>query len=523
MADAGALDERSNVGGGMNHASRRQLLSLALVLPIVLGSPAGAMDGDDIPFADFGKSFLQIHGAESAADLPLDALAKKHCVHIGIGLFDVAYPAAFLVDKKRADEFTQVCKGLLDLQQRWIGWVAGGTTGELPLAAEITEVGAWIDSWKAAQLAKASKADDRSLLAVCAATEAQAQAVERLTRALLDPKTLGVAPKDGKQIALLFAPTRRDFVELLGYAGLLDSAQQTVLWTDTASTWTSFWIGMTFVLALEYPPWEYDPTFQTGLSMNQFEATGLLEHTLQQAGITLQWVCYGDGDALYLQQAVAMNLVIAICGQINALEGDAGRGTTGAKTDPYEKFVPGGNSAGGTLPAIPAAPLNMMKTGHWRAGLGKDHFAAPLRKGQKEGQKQLGKDKPEKMEHSLARDKNAHFLLLSEDGAKKYVVSAPFLGKHSKEKAYPPADVLLDYREFFRAYKSGFYGWLQEKGSAEESSAKFEALLKKVASRDPAQTFEELVQEVYGVPLSARNGDDESLEWRYLDWLGKGK
>jgi hypothetical protein len=507
----------------MNDSIGRKLVAFVFLLPFAVLPAARAAGEDPVPFADFGKTYLQTHGASAPADLPLDKLLHDHFVRVTIGLFDIAYPAAFLSEKKHAEEFAVVCKGLLDLQQRWISWLSGGDAATAPLAAEITELGAWIAAWKPPLLAKAAKGEDKSLLVGCEATEAQAKACESLTKALLDAKTLGVAPKDGKTIALVFAPTRRAFVELLGYAGLLDTAQQSTLWTDTATSWTSFWIGMTFVLALEYPPWAYDPTFQTGLSMNQFEETGLLEHTLQQAGNTLQWVCYGDSDALYLHQAVAMNLVISICGEINALEGDAGRGTTGAKTDPYEKFVPGGNSAGGVLPPIPAAPLNMMKGGHWRTGLGKDHFATPLRKGQKEGLKQLGKDKPDIPDASLARDKNAHFLLLSEDGAGKYIVSAPFLGKHSKEKPYPPADVLLDYREFFRAFKSGFYGWLQEKGAGDASGAKFEELLKKVASRDPSLTFEDLVQQVYGKPLSGKNGETDSLEWSYLEWLGKGK
>jgi hypothetical protein len=28
---------------------------------------------------------------------------------------------------------------------------------------------------------------------------------------------------------------------------------------------------------------------------------------------------------------------------------------------------------------------------------------------------------------------------------------------------------------------------------------------------------------VYGVPLSGKNGSTDSLEWRFLEWLAKGK
>ena len=38
----------------------------------------------------------------------------------------------------------------------------------------------------------------------------------------------------------------------------------------------------------------------------------------------------------------------------------------------------------------------------------------------------------------------------------------------------------------------------------------------------PAMSFEQLVQSIYSLPLSGKDGKTDSLEWRYLDWLGKG-
>jgi hypothetical protein len=41
--------------------------------------------------------------------------------------------------------------------------------------------------------------------------------------------------------------------------------------------------------------------------------------------------------------------------------------------------------------------------------------------------------------------------------------------------------------------------------------------------RAEGQTIDAIVQATYGLPLSGKNGDTDSLEWRFLDWLAKGK
>jgi len=252
----------------------------------------------------------------------------------------------------------------------------------------------------------------------------------------------------------------------------------------------------------------------------------MLEHTVQQVTQAFVWSIYGDSDALYMNQAQAMIMSIEICGEINALDGDGGRGSTGAHTDPYEKFVPGGNSSGGMLPAIPAAGGDSIKLNAWHEGLGKDAFAGALRKGQKLALKQMGKDSSAGIDPVVAKDKNAHFLLSSRDGMKHWAVSAPFLGLPSKTKPYPAQDFIFDYKEFFRAYKCCFYHWLQtmgDKAGAEPSAAKYRELMHALVPREEGKTLDDLVLKVYGVALSAKNGETDSLEWRFLEWLAKGK
>jgi hypothetical protein len=85
--------------------------------------------------------------------------------------------------------------------------------------------------------------------------------------------------------------------------------------------------------------------------------------------------------------------------------------------------------------------------------------------------------------------------------------------------------VILDYREFFRAYKCGFTNWLQTESDPKDKAgceARFRDLLHKMHGRDASEPFEALVQEIYGVPLSAKDGETDTLEWRYLKWLAKG-
>jgi len=494
-------------------------LALASLLPVT-----GAEDPPD--FASLGQELLKNRlKVASAADVPSAKLLEQHCARLQLGVFDIAYPAWSLSEKPALENLRSLSNGLLDTEARWIDWLGQGEAATAA-KADVETLKAWVKGWKPAGLAKAESAPDKSLFVLFGANEAQKAAAQKLRETLCHPDALGLAPKNGQPLSILFAPTRRDFVELIGYTGLLDSAQQTQLWTRDATMWTTFWLDWNFVVALEYPPWVYDKDFKTCMPMDKFEPTGKLEHAIQQAMLSLFWMCYGDNDALHLQQALAMNMAIEVCGSCNALEGDGGRGTTGAQTQPYEKFVPGGASEGGTLPAIPAAPFDGVRKNQWHEGMGKDHYVKALRNGQKNAQKLMLKEKPADADPLVAKHKGAHFLLLSDDQTTKAFVAAPFFGKAAGEKPYPPQAVIADFKEFFRAYRSSFAWWIEtqgDKGGAAPSAEKWKQLLKALAARAEGKTFEDVILEVYGVPLSGKNGATESLEWRFVDWLEKGK
>jgi hypothetical protein len=500
------------------------IASLALAL-MPLGVP---LAGDDTPdFSALGQAFLKerLHAAK-VEDVPANKLLQEHCVRLSIGLFDISYPVWDLAQKGAAEDLRALTNALLETEEIWVDWLAKGDAAATQVKADIETLKAWVKSWKPAALAKAESATDKDLLTLFAASDVQKTAAQHLKDTLCHPEALGIAPKNGAPLSILFAPTRRDFVELVGYTGLVDATQQKQLWTRDATMWTSFWLEWNSVLALEYPPWAYDKDFKTCMPMDRFEPTGKLEHTVLQATLSLLWMYYGDNDALHLQQAMAMNMAIAVCGGCNALEGDGGRGTTGAKTQPYERFVPGGASEGGTLPAIPAAPFDGVRKNQWHEGMGKDHYAKALRSGQKNALKQALKEKFADADPAIAKDKDAHFLLISGDQVKKAYVVAPFFGKAAGEKPYPAQEVIADYKEFFRAYRSCFAWWLEtmgDKAGAEPSALKWKQLMKTLAAREEGKTFEDVVQEIYGLPLSGKNGEKDSLEWRFLDWLAKGK
>ncbi|MFN0008034.1 MAG: hypothetical protein ACKVXR_09020 [Planctomycetota bacterium] len=501
------------------------VLSIAGFLLPALPAAAATIEGPS--YADLGKAYLADHGKVADASLlPIEKIRSDWCVHLELGAFDPAFPFEYLSEKKHFEQLKVLSTVLLEMQIHWVAWMGSDPKVLETARADIQSLQAWIKAWRPAALANVARAEDRDLYVLMGAKEPQLKARDRLRELLCKPDVLGVAPRDGMPVRILFAPTRREFVELIGYMGLADPAKQADHWVPDATEWTNFWIGWDFVIALEYPPWSPDPKFHTGLPMDKFSKTGLEEHALLQAGNALQWLVYGADGAPYIHQAVAMNLAIAVCGQLNALEGDGwGYGTTGGRTNPYERFVPGGNSSGGLLPPIPAASQDTLKKGRWREGLGADYFALPLRKGQKNGLKMLAKEGPEHLAKVIAEDKAAHFLLVAPDESDKYVVSAPFFGPAAKEKPYPPTSVILDYREFFRAYKSGFTHWLKTESDPKDPKgceARFRDLLRKMHGRDPESPFEDLVQEIYSLPLSAKNGETDSLEWRYLEWLARG-
>ena len=486
-----------------------------------------AMEEELLSFDELAASFFEKHGVGSVEELPMEKLLAEHCIRFRLGAIELFYPLAFVGEKAHTDELPRLSAAMLEMQRHWVAWVASDATVVGESADDFETLAKWIKGLKGSKIAKAADKGGRDVAEMLEPKEKVTAALEALNGLLCSSDQLKIVPKDGSPQRILFAPTRRAFVEGLAYMGLLDPTQKKAHWQPIATEWTTFWIDQDLVMALQYPAWEPSPDFEKGLDMNKFDKNGLEQHAVQQAANALQWACFGNAGSPFFHQAVAMNLAISVCGELNALEGDGwGYGTTGARTQPYERFVPGGNSSGGVLPPMPAAPLNGLKEGRWRENHGSDYFLACLKNGQRDGGQELGRARPEHLSEAVRKDKRAHFLIFGTNDSDRYVISAPFFGAGAKKKPYPPADMLIDYREFFRAYKSCFMNWLQfhgADGDEEESLQTFGQLMRAKYEDGGERSLEELVEEVYGMPLSADDGTVESLEWRFLDWLARGR
>ncbi len=495
--------------------------------PILLASLAAVglgFDGakvSDIPLEKLGKAFLERHCGETESVLacPLDEVLASDYVRLRLGAFELYYPASFLEDKQAGRDLSEASIGLLELQEHLLEWLHSGTDEASRVQADLKALRMWIGDWRPADLAKVADAEDKDLLKHLPGAEKVAEVFARTKEAMASASVLGFEPR-ADTVRIVCCPTRRDFMEVVGYVGLVAEPWRDAFWVDGVDQWTQFWIDRTMILALENSSWEgFDPEFKRGRDMRKLSKTGLVEHVTQRSGTALLNFIYARGEPQHFEEAVALNLAIAVNGRCNTIDGEEGITTSGATTLAYERFVPGGNSAGGILPAIPAAPFNMVVENHWREGGGEDYFKDPLKQGQKEGAKRAAKDK----DNPLRKDKLAHFQLTDKAG-QRYVVTAPFFGPHANEKEYPPAEFLNDYREFFRSYRAAFAYWLRTRAAGEESGAKFAQVLRGLAKVGRGEgTLDGLLEEAYGLPISAEDDSTETLEWKFLEWIAKGK
>jgi hypothetical protein len=471
----------------------------------------------EIPFRELGAAFVASHCPKDATALscPLENVIAESFAVVRLGAFELAFPLAFLGDQRRL-EVQQLSSAALDLQDRWVERFGREPATLEAVRAEIATLRTWVDSWTKNDLGGLARGPGGNLLDLLEADPAVREASKRFEPMLFAADKMFLAPQFTERLRLLLCPTRREFMELVGYVGLALPARQQDLWHAGIGEWTQFWVDKTVVIALEYAPWGDDPQFNTGLAMNKFDKDGLRQHFVQQAAGALLFTSLNRTDMTLFEKGLAVNLTIELCGRANTIDGEGSISSTGARTAPYERFVPGGNSAGGVLPAIPASAFDMIVENHWRKGKGVDLFVESLRDGQKAGFKRAQRDR----QNPLWKDETAHFELHSDDG-KKLLISAPFLGRVSRDKPYVEKDFLNDMREFYRSYQSCFLGWLERKGQPEaEASAKaFKELLAKVAAPG-GQAIDDAVVQVYGVPLSTAEPGD-ALEWRFLAWLAE--
>lgn len=506
------------------HGTRAGLSLSALLLCVAHVRAVRVADEPEIDFEGLGRAFLEACCGKGATqqDWPVQRVLDERFAAARLGAFDVRYPASSLDGKNAASDFAKLAAALVQLQHHWIGWQTAGTDAGAGAQADVETLRRWVVAWDTKKLARlAAKPEQLDLVKYLEMPTEVAAAEERLWSFLHDAKRVGLPMMAGKSAQIALSPTRLDFMQWVGYAGLVEPEQRQAFWVPGIDQWTQIWSGWTMITALEYAPWTgYDPEFRTGKSMNSIDPTGMVEQICLQAGMSLLRHCV-NRDLDHHDNSIAMNLVIEMVGQLNTIDGEAQVRSSGGKTQPYSRFIPGGLSSGGTLPPRSAQALDGLVQNPWRKSKGADHFVRALREGQKDGAKAAFKDK-----HPRWKDKSAHFLLRTD--AEQWVVSAPFFGPHAKDQAYPPsAGLVADYSELFRAYKSAFHWWLRDHGdpaSEEASRVKYREFMSTLDEVDhETRTIDALFERVYGVPLSSADGETDTLEWRFLAFLSKAR
>lgn len=473
-----------------------QMPCAARALPALGGTLIGQVD-----FGALAESYLKQHPVEGrpATEVGIDELLAAHTALAQVGALDVRFPREFLDDKSALDDFKDTLLAVLQVHDLWLDWVGAPAERASAARADIAELQRFLKNAKAG--AGAAKRSD--FFECFAGSSSIRPALDRLRDGFRSGEAMGLTPLSSKPQVLLAAPTREHFMQLAGVLGAREEGARSLYWNDSLVNWTEFGWNQLQVIALQYPPIKPKlDDFKEGVAMDSKEPTGLLQNVAQRTAVTLCWHCFGEGLDAAVEMAIGQTAVIDLYGENNTRSGGSGRSNS---TDGITAFIPGGRSEGGMLPP------NDAESG-WRVTGGKDYFLKPLREAQKIGAKSGAKAKEEKL---------VYFQLKSENTAKKTFVRAPFFGSVAQGKELPPPEFLTDYLEFFRAYKTLFLHWLREESAAKpaEAQALFAKLLQQTAEAGSAASFEELVQEVYKVPLSSGDVAVDSLELRFLNWL----
>jgi hypothetical protein len=498
-----------------------------MIFPMLALTLAPALKQDAKPvfdFQSFGTQELARRGlmaAEGGMTFE-DLLARDEFASLSLGTFDLWIPAQSLKDAKRLQEFRSACQTLLSVEEEWWDWVDPASKTPQSVA-DLKTMRDWIQGWSKADFLKTRGGP---LLEALKAKDKVSEASAQLAKLHKYDETTTALVGGRNQIA--FVPSRREFIELVAMAGLLCPKEQAALWDPKVLERTSAWLGWFQLCCFENMNLPVDPANPfVGVAMEQRSPTSFEQFIADRGGAILVRRHFYSQGTHFFEEALGMNLVLGTVGRNNLYGGDWKIETrwTGETTQPYERFVPGGNPAGGTLPPRKAGMGFVTSTeseiSRYRKNEGEGYFLASLREGQEAGYKMARKER----DHALKDDPLPHFELYSLETHRSFAITAPFLGEFAEKKALPPDEFLDDYEDFFRAYRSCFVHWLEERGAGdlEASKKKFSDLIRALRERAPSKPFHEVVAQVYGIPLSASSGEKDSLEWRFLTYLAKKK
>lgn len=465
---------------------------------------------DEIDFESLGKAFAVDHGLDGVDEWDIDfrEILNKGYAHLSLGIFDVYYPPKDLGEGKNAMIFKELCLHLIGMQRKWVELTEPVHGGLRDVEKDLDTVEKWIEKWKSNTFKKFDEDLPLNLVDQLDASKKVREAVEALSTSFVKGETFGLEREDVESSPLILLPTRYEFMRLVCYAGLVFEDSRDAYWTDETHTWIEGTIMDMRAIALEYTDPDHPRDVTRGYPMNIKHDDELQQHVVQRAYLSLLRNYFGDHIDPALAVGLAINTDIDLFGCDHArLEGDP----EGNSTPPREVFVPGGNPDGGYLPPLSA-------DSHWREFEGQERFLGKLKQAQEAGN-QAGQSSKERLRSFALQDPEAG----------DFVVSAPFLGSPAYDKSMPPEQYIGEYMEFFRAYRTGFAEFMRTAAgsTSRDSKERFAKLMTEMAKAnltyDDDRSFEDMVLEIYEVPLSSKEPDKTDLEGRFLKWLEKLK
>jgi hypothetical protein len=472
-------------------------------------SSAGALAPEPagIEWENMAKEFLTGHGisATTPDGVDFEAVLRANFAHSKLGLFEVWFPQSGL--EKRGEDFQKCALSLMEAQEKWLDWLKPSGKEPKNLRDDLHSVEGWIKGWKLGTLTKSKSATAEDLIKELAAPDNLAEAHKRFADEMGRCEALGITRDTPANARLFLLPTRKDFCELVAFAGWLWPDHRGQYWVDGAIDWMQCFLGTDQAIALEYAGVGRKPgDYVTGITMVDRDPT-VMQQQVVQLGMNSLWSeLYGERLPPAFATGLSMNLVVDQFGEVNTrVDGD----TRSHVTQKREQFVAGGQSQGGFLPKISAES-------RWRVDKGKDRYVHALHVSQKDGGEIDKKTK----------NRQACFALRADKGGSAITVAAPFLGAAAAATQEPAADYQGDFAEMLRAYKCAFIFWLETEsaGNRKSSHEKFAQLLQKLAEPQESSEFEPLLSSVYDkAALSSADVDHASLEGKFLTWLSKQK
>jgi len=508
-----------------------QLSTLALTLalftaPVV--APVDEMDVDFEALLEQAREHYELEDTDLASYSVAQLLDSDHFIKFELGPWDIRLPVEEVSDKSSVTILKEAVMTTLDVASMWADWTVLDEEVLEAVQEDTKVLKKWAKGWSNRAFRKSIGEDREGLFARMPSVDEKVLAAGQR---FLD--TMGLKPNvDGTPAAqVVFCPTRKTFVELSTLAGALEPKRKELLWGGESIFQTAAWSTNVHFIALEYAIWPWDGAHpENGDSMNALVKTGRDQHVVERMASSLSRGTFNSMASPLLEQALHINLVIDIVGEetpsFSTWSFQWSR--AGGSTAPYSRFVPGGNAAGGVLPKRPAKAGPTTGTSEntqstvWREKNGGDYYRSALEKGQKKGFKLAAKsnDVPD----DLKRDRRAHFAIGILGKSEAIPMSAPFLGMEAEDKKVPEDKYIDEYEEFFRAYRTCFSHWLRTEGHPDgkaKSPEAFAKLLQRAKNRSKSDTLSSMVLEIYGLPLSAQNGETDSLEWRFLEFVAK--